>query len=57
LKTQYEQSKVLANQAEIGFKQSVLKAVGEVSDALVQIQKLEEQQKIAEGLAVKSGKL
>ncbi|WP_246008688.1 efflux transporter outer membrane subunit [Chryseobacterium lactis] len=55
LKTQYEQSKVLADQAEIGFKQSVLKAVGEVSDALVQIQKLEEQQKIAEGLAMKSG--
>ncbi len=55
LKTQYEQSKVLADQAEMGFKQSVLKAVGEVSDALVQIQKLEEQQKIAEGLAVKSG--
>nr|WP_315034069.1 efflux transporter outer membrane subunit [uncultured Chryseobacterium sp.] len=55
LKTQYEQSKVLADQAEITFKQSVLKAVGEVSDALVQIKKLEEQQKIAEGLAVKSG--
>lgn len=55
LKTQYEQSKVLADQAEISFKQSVLKAVGEVSDALVQIQKLEEQQKIAEGLVVKSG--
>ncbi|MBL1220309.1 efflux transporter outer membrane subunit [Chryseobacterium sp. L7] len=55
LKTQYEQSKVMADQAEINFKQSVLKAVGEVSDALVQIQKLEEQQKIAEGLAVKSG--
>lgn len=54
LKTQYEQSKVMADQAEINFKQSVLKAVGEVSDALVQIQKLEEQQKIAEGLAVKS---
>ncbi|WP_179472695.1 efflux transporter outer membrane subunit [Chryseobacterium sp. H1D6B] len=54
LKTQYEQSKVLAEQAEINFKQSVLKAVGEVSDALVQIQKLEEQQKIAEGLVAKS---
>lgn len=54
LKTQYEQSKVLADQAEISFKQSVLKAVGEVSDALVQIQKLEEQQKIAEGLVLKS---
>lgn len=55
LKTQYEQSKVLADQAELNFKQSVLKAVAEVSDALIQIQKLEEQQKIAEGLAVKSG--
>lgn len=54
LKTQYEQSKVLADQAEISFKQSILKAVGEVSDALIQIQKLEEQQKIAEGLVVKS---
>lgn len=54
LKTQYEQSKVLSEQAEINFKQSVLKAVGEVSDALVQIQKLEEQQKIAEGLVLKS---
>ena len=54
LKTQYEQSKVLADQAEISFKQSVLKAVGEVSDALVQIQKLEEQQKIAEGLVLKT---
>lgn len=54
LKTQYEQSKILADQAEISFKQSVLKAVGEVSDALVQIQKLEEQQKIAQGLVVKS---
>ncbi|WP_156104460.1 TolC family protein [Chryseobacterium populi] len=41
-------------QSEINFKQSVLKAVGEASDALVQIQKLEEQQKIAEGLIVKS---
>ncbi|ASK29964.1 RND transporter [Chryseobacterium sp. T16E-39] len=54
LKTQYEQSKVLSEQAEINFKQSVLKAVGEVSDALVQIQKLEDQQKIAEGLVTKS---
>lgn len=54
LKTQYEQSKIVSEQAEINFKQSVLKAVGEVSDALVQIQKLEEQQKIAEGLVKKS---
>lgn len=54
LKTQFEQSKIVSEQAEINFKQSVLKAVGEVSDALVQIQKLEEQQKIADGLVRKS---
>ncbi|WP_292010598.1 efflux transporter outer membrane subunit [Chryseobacterium sp.] len=54
LKTQYEQAKVLSEQSEINFKQSVLKAVGEVSDALVQIEKLEEQQVIAEGLVKKS---
>ncbi|MCD1116738.1 efflux transporter outer membrane subunit [Chryseobacterium turcicum] len=54
LKTQFEQSKIVSEQAEINFKQSVLKAVGEVSDALIQIQKLEEQQKISEGLVRKS---
>jgi len=54
LKTQYQQSQISSEQAEINFKQTVLKAVGEVSDALVQIQKLDEQQKIAEDLVSKS---
>ncbi|MFL9831803.1 TolC family protein [Flavobacterium sp. ST-87] len=54
LKTRYEQSKISSEQAELNFKQSVLTAVAEVSDAMVQIQKLEQQQKIAEGLVERS---
>lgn len=50
LKTQYKQAQIASEQAEINFKQSVLQAVGEVSDALVQIEKLKEQQTIAESL-------
>lgn len=50
LKTKYEQSKISSEQAELNFKQSVLSAVGEVSDALVRIQKLQEQQVVAESL-------
>lgn len=57
LKTRYEQAKIVAEQAEINFKQSVLKAVGEVSDALVQIQKLEEQEKISDSMVTQSGRL
>jgi len=44
LKTRLEQSKLAAEQAELQFKQSVLVGVVEVSDALTQIQKLEQQQ-------------
>ncbi len=47
LKTQYELSKVEREKAVIGFRQSVLTAVGEVSDALVKVTKLQEQQSIA----------
>lgn len=54
LKTRYEQSKIASEQAEINFKQSVLNAYGEVSDALVQIEKLEEQEVIATGLVEKA---
>lgn len=50
LKTRFEQSKISSEQAELNFKQTVLTAVAEVSDALVQIQKLEEQQVIAQAL-------
>lgn len=54
LKTRYEQAKISSEQAEINFKQSVLKAYGEVSDALVQIEKLEAQETIAETMIQKA---
>ena len=47
LKTQYELSKVQREKAVIEFRQSVLTAVGEVTDALVKVNKLKEQQSIA----------
>lgn len=47
LKTQYQVAQVEREKAVIQFRQSVLNAVGEVSDALVKIEKLKEQQSIA----------
>ncbi|MTH15839.1 TolC family protein [Flavobacterium sp. LC2016-01] len=47
LRTQYELAKLGREKAVINFRQSVLKAVGEVSDALLKIDKLEEQETIA----------
>ncbi|MGC4102947.1 TolC family protein [Ferruginibacter sp.] len=47
LKTQYELSKVEREKTVIAFRQSVLNAAGEVSDALVQIEKIKEQETIA----------
>ena len=47
LKTQYELAKVDREKTVIQFRQSVLTAVGEVSDALVKNEKLKEQQTIA----------
>jgi multidrug efflux system outer membrane protein len=47
LKTQYELAKVQREKAVIQFRQSVLVAVGEVSDALVKAEKLKEQETIA----------
>ncbi|HEY0272870.1 MAG TPA: efflux transporter outer membrane subunit [Chitinophaga sp.] len=46
LKTQYEVAKINREQAVITFKQSVLNAVGEVSNALVSIDRLGEQEVI-----------
>jgi NodT family efflux transporter outer membrane factor (OMF) lipoprotein len=46
LKTQYEVAKVNREKSVIEFRQSVLNAVGEVSDAMVRIDKLKEQQAI-----------
>lgn len=47
LRTQYELAKVNREKAVIGFRQSVLVAVGEVSDALIKIDKLQEQEQFA----------
>lgn len=47
LQTQYKVAEVNRDKSVIEFKQSVLNAVGEVSDALIKIQKLKEQQAIA----------
>ena len=47
LKTQYQVAKVERDKAVLQFRQSVLNAVGEVSDALVKIEKLKAQQTIA----------
>ncbi|HEY8969800.1 MAG TPA: efflux RND transporter permease subunit [Puia sp.] len=46
LKTQYELAKVEREKSVIQFRQSVLVAVGEVSDALGRIEKLKQQQEI-----------
>lgn len=47
LKTNYEVAKLEREQAVLIFRQQVLVAVGEVSDALVQIEKLKSQEEIA----------
>ena len=49
LKTEFEVAKLQREEAVIQFRQSVLNAVGEVSDALVQLDKLKQQQQIAVG--------
>ena len=49
LKTQFEVAKLQREQAVLQFRQSVLLAVGEVSDALVQLEKLDQQEQIATG--------
>src|SRR5450432_480393 len=48
LKTQYEIAKQQREQAVIRFRQSVLSAAVEVTDALVQVNKLKEQESIAQ---------
>lgn len=47
LRTQYEIAKVEREKAVIAFRQSVLIAVGEVSDALVKVDKLKQEQELA----------
>ena len=48
LKTNFEVAKVNREKTVIEFRQTVLVAVGEVSDAMVKIEKLKAQQSIAE---------
>ena len=48
LKARYEQLKIKREQSELEFKQSLLKAVEEVSNALVQLEKIKLQEVIAE---------
>ncbi len=48
LKTQYELEKVKRDKVVLEFRQSVLNAVGEVSDELTRIEKLKDQYSIAE---------
>jgi NodT family efflux transporter outer membrane factor (OMF) lipoprotein len=47
LKTQFETAKLQREQSVIQFRQSVLHATGEVADALVQLDKLKQQEQIA----------
>jgi outer membrane protein TolC len=47
LKTQFEVAKIEREKTVIQFRQTVLQAVGEVSDALVTVEKLKEQHNIA----------
>ncbi len=48
LKAKFEQSKIKREQSELEFKQSLMKAVEEVSNALVQLEKIKAQEVIAE---------
>jgi NodT family efflux transporter outer membrane factor (OMF) lipoprotein len=48
LKAKYDQSRIKRDQSELEFKRSVLKAVEEVSNALVQLEKIKTQEGIAE---------
>ncbi|MFZ4525287.1 MAG: efflux transporter outer membrane subunit [Chlorobium sp.] len=48
LKANFRQSKIKRDQAELAFKQSMVKAVAEVSDALVRLEKIKEQEVIAQ---------
>ncbi|MEI8185443.1 MAG: efflux transporter outer membrane subunit [Chlorobiaceae bacterium] len=48
LKAQYNQSRIVRDQAELSFKLTVLKAVSDVSNSLVQLDKVKEQEHFRE---------
>lgn len=54
LKTAFNQSKIASAQAEIQFKESVLQAVGEVSNILASMASLKEQEEISRGLVARN---
>lgn len=56
LKAQYEQSKIKRDQAELTFRKTLLVAVGEVSNALVQVDKTRQQELLAARRVVSLGK-
>ena len=47
LRTQYEVARIQREESVLRFRQGVLEAVGEVSDAMVRLEKLKQQQQIA----------
>ncbi|WP_028297619.1 efflux transporter outer membrane subunit [Olivibacter sitiensis] len=53
LKTNYEVAKIDQENAVIQFKQSMLTAVGEVSDALVKLEKLKQRQQVSHSRTAK----
>ncbi|WP_270087418.1 efflux transporter outer membrane subunit [Sphingobacterium sp. SYP-B4668] len=55
LKTAYNQAQLATAQAEFQFKESVLQAVGEVSNILVEIESLQDQQIVSTALIDRSG--
>tara|TARA_R110002096_G_scaffold86792_2_gene199516 strand:- start:6694 stop:8136 length:1443 start_codon:yes stop_codon:yes gene_type:complete len=54
LKTQYKQSQIAMEQAELNFKQTVLNAVGEVSNVLATIESADKQEEITTRLVSRS---
>ena len=56
LKAQYEQSKIKRDQAELTFRKTLLVAVGEVCNALVQVDKTRQQELLAARRVVSLGK-
>ena len=54
LKTQFKQAEIAMEQAEITFKQTVLQAVGEVSNVMATIESADKQENITNGLVTRS---
>ncbi len=57
LKTNYEIAKLEREQSVLEFRQLVLQAVGEVADALVEIEQLQQQRQIADNLHIAARRL